>query len=236
MYFTVVTSLTGSGRGFFLTAWHWSVPEFRHVVVGTHWAVIPGNGRESPDRDELRRSGYQKSTWVALLLWRAHDKRLERTLSGQQPNYWPEVVSGIALTWNDPGRARTETAHPTQDNFQVFSPFSFAAVATLMLFEQDTRFWNHAWSGEQTGQPLDQTGGSYEEPSVGTKPGNPTGEFAFTSRVWHRYEYQDARPQGKHILVITGNQKLFFYWTAVKKKWSWEIRLDTLQNLFCHCG
>lgn len=52
-----------------------------------------------------------------------------------------------------------------------------------MLFGQDTRFWNHAWSGEQTGKPLGEAGGSYEEPPVGTKPGNPTGEFAFTFRV-----------------------------------------------------
>lgn len=57
---------------------------------------------------------------------------------------------------------------PAQVNLQVISPSSFAAVATLMLFDQDTRFWNHAWSGEQTGKPLGEAGDSYQEPPVGS--------------------------------------------------------------------
>lgn len=52
-----------------------------------------------------------------------------------------------------------------------------------MLFDQDLRLWNHAWSGEQTGKPLDEAGDSYQEPPVGSKLGNPAGEFVFTFRV-----------------------------------------------------
>lgn len=55
-----------------------------------------------------------------------------------------------------------------------------------MSFDLETLRWNHAWRGEQTGKPLDEAGDSDEEPSVGAKLGNPTGEFVFTLSVGYR--------------------------------------------------
>lgn len=49
-----------------------------------------------------------------------------------------------------------------------------------MSFELDTLCCNHAWSGEQTGKPVEEAGDPDEEPTVGTKLGNSTGEFAYT--------------------------------------------------------
>lgn len=52
-----------------------------------------------------------------------------------------------------------------------------------MTFELDTLYCHHARSGEQSGKPAEEAGVPDEESTVGTKLGNPTGEFAFTLRI-----------------------------------------------------
>lgn len=51
-----------------------------------------------------------------------------------------------------------------------------------MSFELETLLCNHAWCGEQTGKPVEKAGDPDEEPAVGTKLGDSTGEFTFTLR------------------------------------------------------
>lgn len=50
-----------------------------------------------------------------------------------------------------------------------------------MSFDLDTLCCNHAGSGEQAGKPVEEAGEPDEEPTVGAKLGNATGEFDLTS-------------------------------------------------------
>ncbi len=50
-----------------------------------------------------------------------------------------------------------------------------------MSLDLDTLRCNHAGSGEQTGKPAEDAGVPDEEPTVGTKLGNPAGKFVLPS-------------------------------------------------------
>lgn len=52
-----------------------------------------------------------------------------------------------------------------------------------MTVEPDTLSRDHAGSGEQAGEPAEEAGDPHEEPAVGTKLGNPPGEFTLRARV-----------------------------------------------------
>lgn len=52
-----------------------------------------------------------------------------------------------------------------------------------MTFELDTLHCNNAGSGEQIGKPAEEAGVPDKESTVGTKLGNPAGEFTFTLKL-----------------------------------------------------
>lgn len=52
-----------------------------------------------------------------------------------------------------------------------------------MTIDLDTLRRDHAGSGEQAGEPAEEAGDPNEEPAVGTKLGNPSGEFTLRGRV-----------------------------------------------------
>lgn len=78
-------------------------------------------------------------------------------------------------------KKKTKTKNKPTGLF-VFLIFNYF-FAILMPFDLDTLCCNHAWSGEQTGESVEEAGDADDEPTVGTQLGNPTGEFAFTSTV-----------------------------------------------------
>lgn len=82
---------------------------------------------------------------------------------------------------------RLSPARVPRQKKQAYRAFCFLIFnfffAILMPFDLDTLCCNHAWSGEQTGGSVEEAGDADDEPTVGTQLGNPTGEFAFTSRV-----------------------------------------------------
>lgn len=62
-----------------------------------------------------------------------------------------------------------------------------------MTFELDTLHCNNAGSGEQIGKPAEEAGVPDKESTVGTKLGNPAGEFTFTLKLWYKYGLQTER-------------------------------------------
>lgn len=182
MYFIIVASLTGSSAGFFLTSW--LICPRVQTRCGRSILQLPGETHLTETRSDD--PGVKSSPESHFSSWQKVGDGFIFTATELLTR-----TTRVDMKWTSQCAHRDRVPDTSQPP-GVF-PCSLAAVATLMLFDQARRLWNHAWSGEQTGKPLDEAGGSYQEPPVGSELGNLIGEFVFTFRTWYRYEYHDAQ-------------------------------------------